>query len=347
MKLLELQKSLRKKKVSHLVLTNEDPNFTYFTKLKGLSFSLLVVPQRGKPKLLVTALDKEKRCRFAEVVLMEKPWQKTLRRKVKPKRIAYNSLNLTLHSYKKLKKIFPGVRFFDFSLGLQGLRTEKLAEEIRYFKKAARLTDLAFEGIVKGLRKGKFKTENDVKRFLQMFAFRHETELSFPPIVASGRNSRNPHHQTSNKRLGKGFLLLDFGVSYKNYCSDMTRMVYLGEPTERERKLYDFLLYVQESILDDLKPDLKAGQVEKKSRDHLKEYSSYFIHGLGHGVGVEIHELPSFKPESEDVIKRGQVFTVEPGIYLKSFGMRIEDTVLMGEKAIRLTKSSKALVVIK
>ena len=121
-------------------------------------------------------------------------------------------------------------------------------------------------------------------------------------------------------------------------------MVYLGKPGPRELAMYNFLLDVQVKTIKNLKLGKTAGQIEAQARKDLGKYSSYFIHGLGHGTGIEIHELPSLSPDSEDKIKKNQVFTIEPGIYFKDFGLRIEDTILMKEKPVILTKCTKELV---
>ena len=346
MKLPELQKQLRKQKISYLLLTNKDPNFTYFTGLKGTSFALLFIPRKGKPFLFVTSLDKEKPNSRTENVLIEKPWEENLRKKIKPKVLGFNSQTMTVYAYKKFRKIFPNVKFKDWSNYLCCLRIEKTKQELSSPRKAAQLTVQAFQGIVAGLKRKKFKTENDIKFYLEKFALNNNTELSFPPIVASGKNTRNPHHQTSNQKLKKGFLLLDFGVSYQNYCSDMTRMLYLGKPSPKEVVMYNFLLDVQEKTIKNLKIGKTAGEVEAQARKDLGKYSSYFIHGLGHGTGIEIHELPNLSPDSKDKIRKNQVFTIEPGIYFKDFGLRIEDTILMKNKPIILTNVSKELMVI-
>jgi len=346
MKLPQLQEQLRKEKISHLFLFQNDPNFTYFTKLKDLSFSFLVIPSKGKPSLFLTSLDKEKNSKNIKNILIQKPFKTFIKKHLKPKILAYNSLNLTLYSHKKLKKIFPKTKFKDFSSQLQQLRTEKTKQEILYPRKAAKLTVEVFHKIITNLKNKKFQTENDIKFFLQNFAHQNDTELSFPPIVASAKNTRNPHHQTSNQKLKKGFLLLDFGISYKNYCSDMTRMLYLGKPSKKELQLYNFLLTVQQNIIATLRTNISASKIEKKARQNLGEYSSYFIHGLGHGVGVEIHESPSLKPDSSDLIKKNQIFTIEPGIYLQKFGIRIEDTILMKERPVILTNAPKELILI-
>lgn len=347
MKLNLLQEQLKKEKIDYLLLTNSDPNFTYLTGLKNLSFALLAVPQKGLPLLFLTSLDQEKTAKTVKSLLIKKPWETFIKKYLKPKSLAYNSQNLTLYSYKRFKKIFPSSKFRDFSLFLQQLRAEKTEKELFYLKKAAQLTDQAFQQIIKGLKNKKFKKENDLRFFLEKFAFDYNTALSFPPIIASAKNTRNPHHQPSNCRLRKGFLLIDFGLSYHHYCMDMTRMLYLGMPTKKELKIYNYLLNIQNSLIKNLKLNQLAGETDQQARKALGKYSSYFLHGLGHGLGIEIHELPSLKPESQDIFKRNQVFTIEPGIYLKNFGLRIEDTISMKSRPVILTKTPKNLFLIK
>ncbi|MFH1682598.1 MAG: Xaa-Pro peptidase family protein [Candidatus Woesearchaeota archaeon] len=346
MKLKQLQQQLKKDNLSYLFLTNQDPNFTYFTGLKDLSFALLAIPAQGKPFLFYTALDREKTDSSTKNILIKKSLKETLIKHLKPKNIGYNSLSLTIFSYRKFKKIFPQSKFIDFAKSLISLRREKTEAEIIYLKKAAKLTDLVFQKIIQKLKKKEFKTENEIKFFLEQFAYQHNTELSFPPIVASGINTKNPHHQTSNKRLTKGFLLLDFGISYQHYCSDMTRVIYLGKPTPKELEIYNLLLAVQKKAITEIKPGKKAAEIDQQVRKNLGKYSSHFVHSLGHGVGVEIHESPSLSPDSKEVFRKNQIFTVEPGIYLSDFGLRIEDTLLLTEKPQLLTKSSKELLIL-
>lgn len=345
MKLPQLQSHLKKEKLSYLLLTQDDPNFTYFTGLKNLSFSLLAIPQKGKPLLFASSLDLEKKSNLAKTLEIKKSFDKFLKKHLKkPKALACNSSNLTMTRYQKFQKIFPHTKFKDTSRFLNQLRTEKTDEEIKNLRTAAQLTVNAFQSIIKNFKT--FKTENDIKFFLEKFALDHNTELSFPPIIASGKNSSHPHHATSNKTLSKGFLLIDMGISYNNYNSDMTRMLYLGKPSKKELELYNILLNVQEISIKNLKLNEKASNLDKQARKSLGKYSSYFMHSLGHGVGIEIHEFPSLSPDSKDTLKKNQTFTIEPGIYFKDFGLRIEDTILMKDRPEILTKVSKKLVII-
>jgi Xaa-Pro aminopeptidase len=174
-------------------------------------------------------------------------------------------------------------------------------------------------------------------------------KTSFKPIVASGRNSANPHHDNTGK-LSKGFCIIDFGIKYNGYCSDITRTIYFGKPTTKETEIYDTVLGANNKCINSVKCGMKCSDADKLCRKVLGKYSDKFIHGLGHGIGVEIHEGPTLNSKSKDVLKDGMVFTIEPGVYIKNIGgVRIEDDVVLlynGEKKV-LTKTTKKLLCFK
>ena len=172
-------------------------------------------------------------------------------------------------------------------------------------------------------------------------------ELSFNPIVASGKNASMPHYAPAAKKIMKGFCVIDFGVKYKGYCSDITRTVYVGKPSKKEKEIFNMLLTIQKNAINKIKSSKKCSELYDFVNNSLGKYKSNFTHGLGHGVGVEIHELPNLTLNSKDRIKNNMVFTIEPGIYFpKRFGIRIEDTVLFKNKPIVLTKTSKDLLIV-
>ena len=156
-----------------------------------------------------------------------------------------------------------------------------------------------------------------------------------------------PHYEPRNTKLKKGFCMIDFGVKYKGYCTDITRTVYLGSPCDKEKQVYNFLLDIQNGIIKEIKINDSCSKIYGNCLKSMKNYSKYFIHGLGHGIGVEIHELPNLTLNSKDKITENMVFTIEPGIYIpKLFGIRIEDTTLMKKKPLVLTKVTKDLLIV-
>ena len=160
-----------------------------------------------------------------------------------------------------------------------------------------------------------------------------------------------PHGMASEKLIEKGdFLTLDFGCIYKGYCSDMTRTVVFGNPDEKQKEIYDTVLNAQKAALEIIRPGIKCSEVDAAARKviHDAGYGRNFGHGLGHSVGIEIHEMPSFSPKCEDIVEKGHVITVEPGIYVENFGgVRIEDLVAVTDDGINdLTHSPKELIII-
>ncbi len=177
-----------------------------------------------------------------------------------------------------------------------------------------------------------------MEKYIRSYALENDLGLAFDPIVASGSNSRNAHHDNSGI-LKKGFLVLDLGFTYKGYCSDMTRTFYIGTPSEEEESQYYKVLKSQEKALEMVKASVSFQKIEEKVRDFLGDDNEYFIHSLGHGLGVDVHE----KPFKSDILKTNQVITIEPGIYKKQ-GVRIEDVLIVKNKAEILTKTPKKLI---
>ena len=207
-------------------------------------------------------------------------------------------------------------------------------------QKACEIDDLIFDEIVNDFH---FKTEREIadyilKRFKQL-----KVKPAFPSIVAN--NNWEIHSKPRKIKLERGFLILDFGCKINGYCSDMTRTLFLGKPSSAERKIYGIVLKCQIDSIKNIKLDGSYKQLDWDARKLLGKYKKYFVHSLGHGVGKKIHESPRIGLKSEDVVKMGEVITIEPGIYLPGkFGIRIEDTLYFGKKVEVLTKSSKNLI---
>ena len=153
-----------------------------------------------------------------------------------------------------------------------------------------------------------------------------------------------PHYKKNNKKLKKGFCVIDFGVKYNGYCSDMTRTIFIGRPSKKDINFYNMVLKSQTRAIKRLKPGVCCKTIAKEARKHLGKHQKKMIHSIGHGLGKKIHEKPYIRIKSNEKLDKGMMFTIEPGIYLKNYGIRIEDTIILKNKPIILTKSEKRLI---
>lgn len=232
----------------------------------------------------------------------------------------------------------------------ESLRMVKTEAEIGLIRKSAAINDAIFRHVVGKIQVGMH--ELDLKNELE-YALRKEgaTDSSFDLIVISGAKTSLPHGVASKKKIVYNEpILFDIGVRYNGYASDMTRMVYVGEPSKDFLAVYDIVKTSQQIGLDMTRPGVTGQVVDDGVRAYITEagYGENFGHSTGHGVGLNIHERPNISMRSEDVLKKDMVFTIEPGIYLENrFGIRIEDLVVLGEKSLEvLSKTSKDLCII-
>jgi Xaa-Pro aminopeptidase len=353
MKIVRFQKLLREKNIDLaliLNLHNKDPNLFYFTGMK-LDYSFLLIPKKGNPKLITNKMEFERAKKYSkikDVRMYKKPATEFLAKLINRfgDKIGINKEVISLNEFKMLKKHLKKKKYIDISRLLLDNRKIKDEDEISKIKTACKITDDIFSKITKRF---KFKTEKSIEEFIRVEANKQGCEMAFDPIVASGSSSSMPHYRGKNINLKKGFMVLDFGVEYKGYKSDMTRTIYLGNPSIKEIEHYNLLLETQIKTIQKAEIGMKAKDLMQFSIDSLGKYSENFIHGLGHGFGVEIHELPSLHIESKETLPENTVFTIEPGIYFENkYGIRIEDDILLQkDKKIILTKSNKELIIIK
>jgi len=257
------------------------------------------------------------------------------KKRTKAVRIGIEAEHLTVAERSRLVRLLPlPLRLRDTSSLVEQLRMVKDADEVKLIRDAAlsgaRLFDRALEAIHPGIK------ETEVAGVMEYAARVAGTEeMSFPTIIASGRRSALPHGRASTAEIPRsGFVVCDFGVILAGYCSDRTRTVHVGRPEGREREVYDTVREAQQAGIEAVRPDIAVEEVDRAARRVLKErgLAKYFTHSTGHGVGLEIHEMPRVAAGQHEVLRPGMVITIEPGVYIPGhLGVRIEDMVLVTE----------------
>lgn len=262
--------------------------------------------------------------------------------------------DITLRQDKQFKELFGEVKA-EASLELSNLifsaRSIKTQEEVECIVKAQHCAEGAFDNILNFIRVG--VTEREIKLRLEYEMQRLGAQgMAFDTIAVSGENTSMPHGVPSERPVKQGdFITLDFGGVYEGYCSDMTRTVALGFVSEEMEKVYNTVLKAQLSAIDTVGCGVEAKTVDTAARKVIEKagYGKCFMHSTGHGVGLEVHEAPNLSPNSSEMLRVGNVVTIEPGIYIEEkFGVRIEDMLYITENGVRnLTNSQKNLIILK
>lgn len=266
------------------------------------------------------------------------------------KKLGFEPAAMTVEEFDSFRKTTRGIRWEPQANMVEQIRIVKDETEIDAIRRACRKTDRAFKKLLERIQPG--QTEQQVRAMLEAELIGQGIDrLAFDSIVGSGPNGAFAHARPSTRKLRKGeFVVMDFGVCVDGYHSDMTRMVFLGKPADEDRYRYNAVLDAQKQALEAVKDGIGGVEADAVARDVLEGYglAEYFVHGLGHGVGLDVHENPRLSPKSESKIKTGMVYTIEPGIYIEGWGgIRIEDTATLtagGPEA--LTKTRKSLIAI-
>ncbi len=267
------------------------------------------------------------------------------------KRIGYEADSVTVAQYDRWMKPLSGVEWVATHEWVKRLRAVKDAEEVTLMRKAVALADEALAHGLQRIRPG--MTERELAWIMETYMRTHEAEkISFDFIVAAGPNGAMAHYQAADVPLPLGQpIIIDMGAQLNGYCSDLTRTVCLGDPAETERfwEIYNTVLAAQQKAEAEIRAGMTGIEADAIARRVISDagYSEYFGHGLGHGVGLEVHEKPRASYISEDTLAAGNLITVEPGIYITGWGgVRIEDIVLVTEGGVEvLTKSPKEPIV--
>jgi len=325
----------------------EEKNMQYFTGFSG--GSILLVHKGGESILYVYGVNYEAakvKTREASVELV-KPGEDLIEKIVKRLRslklhnVGFDSLKAS--TYLKLKKSSDEITFKDAGNLVWTLRRVKDSSEITLMRKAAELTSRGMSKAAEVIEAG--LTEREVAAEIE-YAMRKTGSdgVAFDTIVSSGPNSAFPHGGCGDRVIEKGdFVIIDVGAKYRDYCSDLTRTFIIGKPSSKQSKIYETVRKAQDLAVKNVKAEVEAREIDRVARDYISKagYGEYFVHSLGHGVGLEVHEPPTLSPKSKDVLVEGNVVTIEPGIYIPGFGgVRIEDTILiLKDRAEKLTKA--------
>lgn len=262
--------------------------------------------------------------------------------------VGFEEKYVTYEQYKKLKQKYKVNNMVETEGIIERQRIIKDEEEIDKIKKACEITDKCFKYLLHYIKEG--MTEKQVALEIEIYFKTHEADgIAFEPIVAFGENSSIPHWIPSNRKVKLADpILIDMGCKYKGYCSDMTRTIFMGCILEEIKPIYNLVLKNQKYTLDEMRNDCDIKTISKGIDSNFRLNHYTLIHSLGHGVGLEIHEMPYINMKNRGVLKDNMVVTDEPGIYLPGkYGIRIEDTVLITKNECEiLTKSDKGYIAI-
>ncbi len=331
----QLQFILREKGLDAFLVTNSI-NVSYLTGINSEDAWLLVCVDRNfyltdpRYELYAKKILKQVHVKIAKDSLYRLVSKIAIKRGLH--KIGIDEKHLNLWQYRKLKQSLVGIARLINATGIvEILREVKDKYEIRLIRKALKIHKLANIFLHKIIEKG--KREKDILCELEDFIRERADGFSFPPIIASGINSCYPHAKPTQRRIkANDVILVDMGVDIGGYKSDLTRMFFLGKIPPLIQECFSIVRFAQKQAISAIKPGVFCSDVDRVARNCLREnkLDKYFIHSLGHGVGLEIHESPYLSQNSNSKLREGMVLTVEPAVYIPNkFGIRVEDMVLV------------------
>lgn len=352
-KILKISQNLKE---NEALLISSDITRQYLTGFKSSAGELLITNK--KAVLLIDSRYFEKASatiKDIEVLLLKNKFKQVeeFLTEANITELYCETTQISLNEYQKLKNKFAFITLLDddkFDLILNEMRAVKSAEELDFIRYAQKLTDDTFLHILNFIKEGKAEKETALE--MEYFIRDKGSDgIAFDFIVVSGKNSSLPHGVPTDKVFEIGdFITMDFGARYNGYCADMTRTVVVGGLTNEQIKVYNTVLSAQNAALLSIKSGAPCKDIDKIARDIISNagYGEYFGHALGHSIGLFVHETPSCSPKSNDILKTGNLMTVEPGIYIpQKFGVRIEDLVVVTDDGYEnLTKSPKDIIIL-
>ncbi|MBS5952904.1 MAG: aminopeptidase P family protein [Paraclostridium bifermentans] len=259
------------------------------------------------------------------------------------KRLGFEDDKMSFSTYSNYKDALSSTEMVPLKGLMLDLRAIKDEKELEIIRQASKIADNGFKYILGFIKPG--MKESDVALELEFFMRKQgATGVSFDFIVASGKRSSMPHGVASDKVIELGdFVTIDFGCVYNGYCSDMTRTIVVGKANEKQKEIYNIVLEAQLKVIEAAKANMSGIELDNIARQYIieKGYGDKFGHGLGHGIGLDVHELPNVNTLGEKLLKPNMVISDEPGIYIEDFGgVRIEDLLIITEDGCEVLNSS-------
>jgi Xaa-Pro aminopeptidase len=356
----EIQKKVLGKDNSHAALVTSDVSRRYITGFSSSAGIIVITPEKSclfiDSRYYEKAVEVVRNCEVALKEAGRNEFYEQLSNffvQHEIKNVSVESSALTLSECANFIEKFPGIEFDCTQIlsdTIEKARTVKSRKEISFIKQAQKIADSAFNRLVEKIQYG--MSEKQICALLNYYIMDFGGDgNSFDTIVASGVNSSVPHATPTDKKIEPGeFLLIDFGAKFNGYCSDTTRTIALGKPTDEMLRIYGAVMSANVDAQKAVRPEVTGKLIDNVARHTLEVwgYEKYFSHGLGHGVGLEIHEAPTLSSKSSNTLLENSVVTIEPGVYLNGrFGVRIEDMVVVGKDGCEsLTQLPKSLMYI-
>ncbi len=320
-----LQSLLKKQKIPALLITKSE-NVFYLSGFRGSNGSLLITPKKYQLITDARYFYTAKKLGL-EYFDQSKGLDKLFK---KYKAIHFESADMTVTQLKKFKKHSLGSKWKPSEGLVESLRLINHDDEISLIKKACKIALKTLEAFQKTIKEG--QSEDDMEWNLLSTARQMGADgFSFPPIITFGKETADIHHQKGKNKLKAGQqMLLDFGIVYKGYITDMTRMFYTKKPSKKLEEIHRIVVEASQKAIESIEIGKKLSDIDAVARNHIKQagYGDYFLHSTGHGTGVEVHEQPWVASKSKEKVQTNMVFTIEPGIYIEGLGgVRIEDMV--------------------
>lgn len=350
----KLRQSLEEKQVEAILISQPDNRY-YLSGFDGSAGILLITQQHN---ILATDFRyieqaKKQAARFElfhTTGEMEK-WMPELFSRLSVKKLGFEADHISFSMHQRLESILKNCKPETSLLPLDGLvesiRAIKEPQEIELIEKAVAITDAAMDYIIGYIQPGMKELEIawELEKCLRQKGSR---SVAFDLIVAAGPNSAMPHAMPSERKVRPGEpVLIDIGARYQGYVSDLSRTIYLGEADDTFKKLYEIVIKAQQVAIGGIRGGMSGIAADSLAREVIKKagYAEQFGHSLGHGIGLEIHEMPSLSQNSKDNLADNMVFTIEPGIYLPGWGgVRVEDTVVLENGRIRVLSKAKKML---